>query len=342
MKSLRDYSLNLPEQEYHDLPVWSHSLIADYARNGFGALAKLHEKKAPTPAMEFGTLFDSFITRGKETLKYYTVSNVSVTPAEKVVLDTLAVTSTANRFDAIPTSDVLDVAASVNYRPDYKKPETRYNHIAEFGAYYDAIKSGKKLVSEEDWNDAIEMYNAFRSNPYLKRLFGTKDTKDIEYIYQSQFKVPWVIEGQEIEVKIMPDLLVVDHRNQTIQPVDLKTSAMPAYDFAENFVKFRYDLQAEMYTDVIASVCAGDDDYFDYIVLPYIFADISRVDKVPVCYTYDPSNGFSYTRGDRTYSYKGWQKLLGEILVYEANESKVPNWISTEEPNDMVSILSRE
>lgn len=341
MKSLREYSLNLPEQEYHDLPVWSHSLIADYARNGFGALATLHDKKAATPSMEFGSLFDSFITRGKETLKYYTVSDINVTPAEKVVLDELAKQCDASKFDMIPTSDVLDVAAAVGYRPDYKKPETRYNHIAEFGAYYDAVKSGKKIVSQDDWSDALEMYNAFRANPYLKELFGTKDTEDVEYIYQSQFKVPWVIEGEEIDVKIMPDLLVVDHRAQTIQPVDLKTSSMPAYDFAENFVKFRYDLQAEMYTDVLVKVCAGDKDYENYIVLPYIFADISRVDKVPVCYKYDPSEGFSYTKGDKTYQYKGWQELLSEILVYEANEAKVPNWITTDEPNDIVSILCR-
>ena len=149
MKSLKDYSLNLSEQEYHDYPAWSYSTIAKYARNGFSAIATLHDKVKPTPEMEFGSLFDSFITKGKQTLNDYAVADFSVPPAEKGVLDTLAANCTCPQFHDISMNEVIMTSDAVGYQPKWK-PQTRYDHIAEHSGYYDAVKSGKKLVSQKD------------------------------------------------------------------------------------------------------------------------------------------------------------------------------------------------
>lgn len=340
MKSLKDYSLNLSDSDYHSFPAWSYSVIAKYAKDGFGALATLHEKSESTPSMDFGSLFDSIMTKGKKTLEEYTVVDVSVPDAEKKVLDTLA-TSYSCPFSDISVDAVLSATEATGYYPRWKA-ETKYEHVSAYSKYFDIIRSGKKLVSEDDWNDAMEMYKAFRDNEYLNKIFGTKNTKDIEYIYQSQFVVKWVIEGEEVSIKIMPDLLVVNHSDKTIQPVDLKTSAMPAYAFSDNFIKFRYDIQAELYTDVLNKlIYTTATEYSNYTILPYLFTDISRTDKIPVTYMYDPTQGLSFNRGDKTYQYKGWKELLAEILVYEANNAKVPNYITTDGPNDLINILSR-
>ena len=88
--SLADYSLNLPEEQYHDYPAWSYSIIAKYAKDGFSSIATLHDKVTPTPSMEFGSLFDSILTKGKKTLDDYAVVDFNVPDAEKKVLDALA------------------------------------------------------------------------------------------------------------------------------------------------------------------------------------------------------------------------------------------------------------
>ena len=339
-KSLRELSLNLPEQEYHDLPAWSYSIIAKYARDGFGALATLHDKVTPTASMEFGSLFDSMITRGKKTMDNYVVMDVSVPPAEKNVLDTLASNCTCTQFHDISMDEVIATADNVSYQMRLK-PDTRYKKISEYSEYYDTIMSGKKVVSRQDWDDAVEMYKVFRNDSYLKTLFGTKDTDDVEYIYQAQFKTTFTINGQKVEVKMMADLIVVNHTKKTIQIVDLKTSAMPAYDFSQNFIKYRYDLEAEVYADVVAEILTQIPGYEEYEILPFLFTDISRVDKVPVTYSYEPWGGFTYLKGDRTYEYKGWQELLGEILHYEEENAKVPDYITTDGPNDLIEILER-
>ncbi len=116
---------------------------------------------------------------------------------------------------------------------------------------------------------------------------------------------------------------------------------MPAYDFPEHFVKMRYDIQAALYTRVLQKVVEKDNELKYYTILPFLFTDVSRTDKVPVTYEIDASNGFSFSKGETVYDYKGWEELLAEILVYEENESRVPNFITTAGPNDLVSILSR-
>lgn len=337
--SLADYSLNLEEAAYHAYPAWSYSLIAKYAKDGFSAIATLRDPVPPTPSMEFGSLFDSILTKGRKTLEDYAVVDFSIPDAEKKVLDALAKRHTCP-FDQISMTDFLYAADSVSYQMRLK-PETRYAKVSAYSSYYDNICSGKKIVSQKDWDDAIEMARIFRSDPYLKTLFGTKNTEDIEYIYQAQFCVDWMIDGEVVKLKIMPDLMVVNHKDKTIQLTDLKTSSMPAYDFAENFLKYRYDIQGDLYTDVVKDIISKDDEYQDYTVLPYLFTDVSRTDKVPVTYQVDFSNGFSFSRNDKTYTYKKWDELLAELLVYEAEEAKVPSYIVTDGPNDLISILSR-
>ena len=332
--------MNIQEEQYHDFPAWSYSTIAKYARNGFSAMATLHDKKKPTPEMEFGSLFDSILTKGRRTLDDYAVVSFSVPDAERKVLDALVTKTDATRFVEVSMTNFLEAADSVSYQMRWK-PDTRYEKVSAYADYFDTLKSGKKLVSQLDWDDAMEMARVFRNDPYLKTIFGVKSTDDVEFIYQAQFTFTTVVDGKEVVVKFMPDLMIVNHSEKTIRLVDLKTSSMPAYDFPEQFLKMRYDIQGELYTDGIKWIIANDEDYKDYTVLPYLFTDISRTDKVPVTYEIDLSGGFAFNKGEKIYQYKGWKELLGEILAYEESEAKVPSYITTTGPNDLIEILGR-
>jgi len=115
---------------------------------------------------------------------------------------------------------------------------------------------------------------------------------------------------------------------------------MNAYKVAI-YMEYIMDIQASGYSEWLRNLITNQaTEYADYVILPYLFTDISRVDKTPVTYEYDPTFEFSYTCGDKTYSYKGWRELLGEILTYEANNAKVPNYIKTDGPNDLREVLN--
>ena len=352
MKSLKELALNVPEQDYHDYPAWSHSLIADYARNGFSAIPTIHDKKSPTPSMEFGSLFDSILTRGKDTFDEYVVDDTSqsIPPAEKEVFDKLLALKYGNHsFDELAANGTLQEVMHTcdSFCSKYKKEDTRYAKLNDCKDYYELRRTGKKIVSRNDWNDAVEMRDVFRNDPYLKDLFGVKNTKDKEYLYQLQLVTNYHLTfDRDVKVKIMLDLLIVDHKNKTLQPVDLKTSSVPGFEFSKNFLQFRYDLQASMYTDVLADVISKTEEYKDYTILPFLFTDISRTDKVPVTYEYDPhdpsqEDGFCYESNGKIYKHKTWQALLDEIINYEETHAKVPSYISTTKPNNLLMILNK-
>lgn len=341
MTSLKDYSLNISEKDYHAYPAWSYSLIARYAKDGFGAIATLHDPVASTPSMEFGSMFDTIITKSKqEFLDEYTVSDTTPTPAEKGVLDCL-LSITNKPFNDLTSDIIQDAIDRCNYQKRWSF-DAQYKHLSEFSDYYDSRRTGKKVITRADFEDAIEMAKILWNSDNTKDIFKKGQEGDIEFIYQAQFVEDVQLDMDKVvPVKIMPDLLVVNHKKKKILPVDLKTSTVPGYDFGENFVKFRYDIQAELYTDILNLVINKIPDYQDYMIDTYLFADISRSDKLPVTWSYDPSNGFSFTKNGNTYKYKGWMELLTEILDYEEAQAKVPSYISLEKPNDLISILSR-
>lgn len=344
--NLIDYTLKLTEEDYHNMPAWSYSIISKYAKEGFAALATLEERTAPTPSMEFGSLFDSILTKGKKTLDDYVVFDKDVPSAEKKVIDYLIDNNIiANSLTEITREEYTKATEACEYYLKWGL-DARMKHIYEYEDYYQVAKSKKKIVSKLDWEDAIEMARVFRQDKYLQNLFGVKNTEDIEYIYQAQFATEMILPSNRVvNVKIMPDLLKINHKEKTIQPVDLKTSTIPAWNFKENFLKFRYDLQASVYTDVLRKIISTCDDVKDYTILPYLFTDISRSDKVPVTYLYDQTseeqaNGFTMTIGEKTYSYKHWTTLLDEIINYKETEAKVPSYITTEGPNDILTIIN--
>lgn len=345
MKSLKEFSLNLPEQKYHEYPAWSYSMIAKYAKEGFQSLSHLHEFSKPTPSMEFGSLFDSIITRGKSTLDEYIVSDVTAPDAEKKVFEYI-LSRTNSKFESI-SNELFEEAFDETKYYGNRKFDTKVDQLSKYSEYYNTRASGKKVVSRSDWDEAIEMAKNFRSYAHINDLFGTKNSKDVEYCYQLQLLTEIESEdGSKIPIKIMLDAVKVDHKAKTVQPIDLKTSFQPAYDFSENFITYRYDIQASLYTFVLKKVLSEDNEYKDYTVLPFIFADISRSDKIPVTWTYDPNddsqvNGLCYEINGKTYQYKNWYTLLSEILKYEEAKAVVPAGVSTTNHNNLITALSK-
>lgn len=343
MKSLSKISLSVPEEEYHSLPCWSYSLIARYAKEGFSAIANLHEPVKSTPAMEFGSLVDCMLTRPFDLDNEYAICDTQVPPAEKAVLDALA--NSKVLFEDLDNDAIQKACELKGYQPRWGF-DAKYKHLAEYADYYNLLCSGKKLVSKTDWDDAEEIYQALMKNEVTSRFFKEKSTEDKEILYQQQFVVSYkpVDAEEKIKLKIMMDIMEVDHKEKTIQPIDLKTSSLPAWQFKDNFLKFHYDIQASLYSDVLRAVLDSEEEYKDYTIKPYLFVVISRSDFVPVVFEYDqtdPSqeNGLSWSNGEKTYNYKGWKALLSEILAYERTKAIVPSHIDITKPNNILNIL---
>ena len=54
-------------------------------------------------------------------------------------------------------------------------------------------------------------------------------------------------------------------------PYDVKTSSMNTWDFNKAFIRFRYDIQADLYSYLIRKFISKHNEYLDYKVLPFTF-----------------------------------------------------------------------
>lgn len=337
MKSLKDYSVNITEEAYHAYPAWSYSKIARYAKEGFSAIATIHDSITPTSAMAFGSLFDAIITHDNVDDEYV-VSDTCPPPAEKGVLDYL-LSVTDVPFYEIDSDVMMNAIEFCGYQRKWSYA-AQYKHIEENKDYYELRRTGKKVVSQADYNDAMKMAKALHEDELAGKLFqrGVKD--NVEYLYQTKYIIKATFADKNVELKIMPDLIIIDHNAKTIQLVDLKTSSAPAFEFSDNFVKLRYDIQASLYSDVISYIKKRDEELKDYTMLPYIFTDISRSDMVPVSYVYDQSSvdGLSF----KDYQYKNYRDLLTEIIKYEESNAVVPSYIQLGKLNNIVDILNNK
>ena len=65
MRSLKDISWNISEEDYRKDPALSYSTLARFNRERFNNLNKLFDK-IETPSLTFGSAVDSIITGGME------------------------------------------------------------------------------------------------------------------------------------------------------------------------------------------------------------------------------------------------------------------------------------
>lgn len=343
MKSLSELSQKISEKDYHSFPAYSYSMIAEYARKGFQALATLRNAKPQTDAMKFGSLLDCILTRGKDALEEeFIITDCLPTPAKATLMNYLA-TVCGLDFNSIPEKTILQAMDDCQYQTKWK-PQTRIDSISDCEQYYEALAKGKNMVSSQDYSDAMQMAGIIKNDSYLKGIFGDKNTKDTEYLYQMKFILDTDINGSRIKIKFMPDVIVVHHDTKQIQLVDLKTSAIPAYNFARHWMDMRYDIQAHLYSDMMKQLIRKNSEYAGYQIMPYLFVDISRSDKVPVTFIYDQNDesqleGLCVTINDKLYKYKSWKVLLKEIIEYEQRPVQVPSWINPAGPNDIISLI---
>lgn len=346
-KRLGSLSMNMSEDEYHamrtydGLDVYSYSNIARYARKGFSAIKTLFDKIDRTPEMEFGSMVDCLVTDSDNFNKRYIALDDELVPtaSAKTLMDTLASRFAGRTFDDITFVEIIKVMDKIEYRKTWGD-QKRLDSIVAFSKYYDAVSTGKTIVSEQDLNTAKAMQEVLIKNK--SDIFG-RTSGDTEYLYQAKFIHPIAFDdGDVVAVKIMPDLLKVKHRDKLIIPVDLKTSSMPSYQFPNHWVDMRYDMQAAVYTDILQAIISESEDFHDYTIDKYLFVDISKDDMIPLTFTYDPRaedqiDGLSFNG----YKYKHWTAMLLDIKNALKSNSSIPSYIDVDGYNDILSLIKK-
>lgn len=322
-------------QEYYQHPSVSQSELKLIGLN-----PKLYQQiKEPDLYFEekkhfvIGSAVDCLLTRGARVFnEEYHVSDLENKPSDTVksiinqVFD-IVKESLFSSNDSIGTiqnypSVILDCCNTHEYYNNLKD-NTRIAKVCESWEYWEDLKEalGKTVLSVEE---SAVIYNTVKSlnsnevtGSYLKE--NTHETK--------LFQVPLHFEYNGINCKALLDLVIFNHHNKTIQPIDIKTIGDSCLNFPKSLRQRRYDIQAAFYTAGLQA------RYPECEILPFKFIVES---------TTEPGNPLVFTcsedllhigkvgrpelilgDGDESYSVvseiKGFEQLLELFSYYKEN-----------------------
>ena len=344
-KSLKSISWDVPEEIYRIDPALSYSILAKYEREGFNNLDKLFDK-LETPSLTFGSAVDSIITGGQEEFKKkFIVAEFSSTPDSIIKIVKSLFSQYGNSYRSlimIPDDAIIKETEHQSYQMNWR-PETRARAIKEKGAdYYNLlfIADGKAILDTQTYQDVCNAVRALKESKSTQFYFAEDNSfePDIERFYQLKFKG----EFNGVKYRNMADLIIVNHKEKWVKPVDLKTSSHTEWDFYKSFVDWRYDIQARLYWAIIRQNMDKDEYFKDFKLLDYDFIVVNRRILVPLVWTCP----FTQTTGTLKFGKNAQIEMrspfvIGEELYYYlSSRPKVPMGIEETKSNDLKKWLN--
>lgn len=344
-KSLKEISWNVSEETYRADSALSYSTLARYEREGFNNLDKLFDK-INTPSLTFGSAIDSIITGGQEEFdSRFIVADFPVIPDSiinivKALFDLYCDIYTS--LEAISDNEIITVANNFNYQSNWK-PETRAKVIKEKGAVYYKLlylSQGKTILDTNTYDEVQKVVTALKESDSTKEYFAENNPFDnIERLYQLKFK--HTFEG--IEYRGMMDLIIVDHNNKKIIPVDLKTSSKPEWDFYKSFIEWKYSIQAMLYWRLLQASINEDDYFKDFKLCNYRFIVVNKKTLTPLVWEYtDTKAKGTLIYGDHlNIKVRDPFDIGKELHSYLTINKNVPDGIVTNRPNNIIDWLNK-
>lgn len=338
-KRLYDISWQVDEDTYRADTALSYSTIARFAREGFNKLDSIFDR-VETPSLTFGSAVDAIITGGQEEFdKNFMVADFP--PISNSVLEMVkALFSRYNKeyrtIKEIPDSEIIALSEELSYQLNWK-PETRAKVVKEQGEdYYSLLyAAGDRKILDTNTNEQVNLaVQALKNSDATKFYFNDNQfTPEIQREYQLKFKATF----NGVDYRCMADLLVVNHKEKIVYPVDLKTSSHTEWDFFESFVQWRYDIQARLYWRIIRANMDKDPVFKDYKLEDYRFIVVNKKTLTPLVWTFKETKaGVALTFGKRQQIELEDPFVLGTMLhKYLVTKPKVPDGINIKESNDI-------
>ena len=308
----------------------SYSRVSDFSKNGPGALIRRSE--IDTNSVRIGSITDDLLNDGFVLEdKYYIFDGKKPT----ATLGSLADIITNNYNEMPDDAAILNIINNNNFWKR-SKDETKLETIKDddFRNYLNAFYESKKkiVLSTNDYALGKELADTIRIHPFSQHIFS----EDYERYTQFKFNIKY----KGLRFRGIMDFVLIDHKNKTVNLIDLKTGKDQCLHFMNNFIKYKYYFQECIYMKAFKFICK-ELGLKGYNLLPFKFLYISRYEKIPLEYTVTKKWHNAAIKGfitDSGYKYKGldetiedikwhWQNKVFDLPreVYEANGVKLLN-----------------
>ena len=279
-------SLSGDIQNYRDSRLPSYSLLSKldsgqlaYVRDYMGNQDLSEYEKKPSKARIIGSYVDSILFESEKYLtdNYYVIDSDFSEGLYTTFVDAL--------IEDIMESDILkDIVPSDSSQMSHFVEIIKSQHPSSIDKAYatagfkisivSVIKKiqkdylqymfeklaayGKTILTLSDAATGDTTAKALREGKYTSMYFEST-APDVELITQLPIRVNFCRPNVDYDtlVKILPDIIEIDHTKKFIRGVDVKTREGSAYYFRFDFFKWKYYLQASFYTRILGDWLAG-------------------------------------------------------------------------------------
>lgn len=309
LKKIINSKVDIKEKDYREYDAINYSTLSTLASSP----GKVNTIREESESMVLGSIVDNLLTMGSYGDEYMLAS--SPRPAGQLGDYTEHYYRFSMNGSENPHADAYIASGIKNM-----KAETAVKNFMEKGGlpYVDMLRNAgnRKLVSMDVISRATGITNRLKDSEIGNFLFGGKKTEGIDIMYQ----VPIVFDLPENKGvgKILLDVVVVNHIEKTVTPIDLKTMHDSSSMFRVSFMKWKYYLQASYYSYGLSSVCK-------YSVEKFSFLTISTTNIEPPvlwkCSNQDLMVGRSgIMRPNSNNRVKGWEELIDELEWHKEND----------------------
>ena len=151
------------------------------------------------------------------------------------------------RFIVFKDSEII--ADILERRPDITNPSMTKDYKSYKRDFECSLQEGQSVISEQDMETIQQMYNSAIRNEALRDMYESY------YPYQVQDEYSFFTEEEDmfgLKYRVRPDRLLVDDDKNPVAIIDWKSCRDASIKaFRSDFYKYRYDLQAAFYCDVL-------------------------------------------------------------------------------------------
>lgn len=332
-KTLYELSWQVSETEYRQDKAYSYSTLAKFHREGFNKLESLFDKVS-TPSLIFGSVVDTLLTDGEEAFnERFVVADIPVLSDSLLKCAQKLFEQCSEEFfdlSDIPDDTIAEIGKECEYYAGDKYKAYRVKMIKENCTdYYNImfLAKDKELISTNMYQDALNCIHALRNSDATEWYFKNDEDDGIERFYQLKFKGSF----EDINVRCMMDLGVVDHNEKKIYPCDLKTSSKPEWEFHKSFIQWCYYIQAQLYWEILKQNLEKDPIYKEYTLMPYRFIVVNKSTLCPLVWEFpETASIIDIPYGEnKQYKMQNWRTIVKELHYYMTETPKVPAGISS-------------
>lgn len=333
LKSLKSISWDVDEPTYRKDPSLSQSIISKYNREGFANLDHLYDRDE-SPSLLFGSVVDCLITEPSEfNNRYIIADSCKVKDSSRKILTVLLADDTYASYknlSDISKEDLLRIMNDLKYYPNYKDENRIKTFLDDSSVFWKLQQEskGKTIIDKSTYDDATACVTAIKESKATNLIFSNTPFDDKEVLYQIKFKGDY----NKVPLKMMADILVVDHAAKIIYPFDLKTTHGKEYEFPKSFIKWRYMYQAGIYWYLIQQNLSKDPYFKDFKIDNYRFLVVNRTSRTPLIWLYNGTQTIiDYKFGDTVIP--NWRSVVTELYGYLKFPVSVPNEIDVKGDN---------